>query len=79
MYYSMGSMFDLQDPLPTFHTGECLLALGHRQEAREAFEMVLRQATRIEHASLKQRAQATLELMGAADAQQPAFSAGKKA
>lgn len=63
MYYSMGSFFDLQDPLPTFHTGECLLALGHRKEAREAFEMVTRQATRIEQAALKQRAQAMLELL----------------
>ena len=76
MYYSMGSMFDLQDPIPTFHTGECLLALGHRDEAREAFEMVVKQSTRIEQTSLSQRAQAMLELLSATLGQ-PGQDAGK--
>ena len=39
--YSMASILDLTDPEPTFHTAECMVALGMPKEAVEALEMVL--------------------------------------
>ena len=36
--YSMASVFDVNDPEPTFHTAECLVALGMVEEACEAPE-----------------------------------------
>src|SRR5690606_20030859 len=28
-YYSMASLMDMSDPLPTYHTAECMIALGY--------------------------------------------------
>lgn len=63
-YYSMTSLMDMSDPLPTFHTAECMLAIGYRTEAREALQFVLRQSDAPEYAELKVRAQAMLDLLG---------------
>lgn len=62
-YYSMASLMDMNDPLPTYHTAECMMALGCAGEAKEALQFVLRQSEAPERAELKSRAQAMLELM----------------
>lgn len=67
-YYSLASVMDMSDPLPTFHTAECMNALGMRDEALEALGYVLRQSTAPQYAELAQRARAMLELLGGAAA-----------
>lgn len=68
-FYSIASMMDMSDPVPTFHTAECLLALGMATEAKEALGFVLSQSNAPRHAELKTRAQAMLALLDPADAQ----------
>ncbi|GAB1387131.1 SycD/LcrH family type III secretion system chaperone BcrH1 [Melaminivora sp.] len=67
-YYSLASIMDMSDPLPTFHTAECMIALGLRDEAKEALGYVLLQSKTPELLELKQRAQAMLDLLGGAAA-----------
>lgn len=55
-HYSMASVLDLDDPLPTFHSAECLLALGRVDEAHQAMALVLKQVGGEEHAALRERA-----------------------
>lgn len=62
-YHSMASVMDLSDPLPTFHTAECLVALGMRAEAQQALGFVIAQSGAPERAALKVRAQALLDLL----------------
>ena len=62
-YYSMASVLDLQDPLPTFHTAECFIALQLPEEAREALALVVAQCQSPQWQTLRQRAQALLELL----------------
>jgi len=62
-YHSMASVMDLSDPRPTFHTAECLTALGLTAEAKQALGFVLAQCTQPEQSTLKTRAQALLELL----------------
>lgn len=62
-YYSMASLMDMEDPLPTYHTAECMLALGWRTEAREALECVVVQSEEQGLAELHGRAQAMLDLL----------------
>jgi type III secretion system low calcium response chaperone LcrH/SycD len=63
-YYSMASLMDMRDPLPTYHTAECMIALGYTQEAREALQFVIRQSEEQGNTELQSRAQAMLDLMG---------------
>ena len=64
--YSMASLLDLQDPEPTFHTAECMVALGMVQEAREALDMVERQTRdKPERKAMHDRAEAMLKLLEA--------------
>lgn len=62
-YHSMASVMDLSDPVPTFHTAECLMALGMRAEAQQALGFVIAQCNGPERAELKVRAQALLDLL----------------
>lgn len=62
-YYSLASVCRLDDPRPTFHTAECLLAQGRTAEARDALSMVLNDCHDSRHAALKQRSQALLDLL----------------
>jgi type III secretion system low calcium response chaperone LcrH/SycD len=62
-YYTMASVMDMTDPAPTFHTCECMIALGMVQEAREGLPMVIGQCTEAKHGPLKERAQALLDLL----------------
>ena len=65
-FYSIASLIDIEDPLPTFYTAECMLALDYVTEAREALGFVLEQCDAPEHAELKVRAEAMLALVNAA-------------
>ncbi|HZY20505.1 MAG TPA: SycD/LcrH family type III secretion system chaperone [Ramlibacter sp.] len=68
-YYTLASVMDMSDPAPTFHSCECLIALGRIAEAREGLEMVIAQCEGAEHAPLKSRAEA---LRGLIDSQSAA-------
>lgn len=64
-YYSFASVMDMRDPVPTFHTAECMIALGQLGDAKQALEIVVNQSGDEKHAGLKARAQAMLDLMTA--------------
>ena len=69
--YSIASLMDMSDPLPTFHTAECMLALNMVTEAKEALAFVLSQSDAPQYAELKARAralQALLDEAGPTDA-----------
>ena|SRR6187402_468667 len=62
--YSIASILDLTDPEPTFHSAECMVALGMPAEAIEALEIVV-EATKgkAERQVMHDRAQAMMELL----------------
>lgn len=63
-YYTVASMLDIKDPMPTFHTAECLIAMGMVAEAKEALEIVVRQSKDDEQLKpLHERATAMLDTM----------------
>lgn len=62
-YYSTASVLDLEDPLPTFHTAECFIALEMPEQAREALTLVIAQCESPRWQELAGRAQALLELL----------------
>jgi type III secretion system low calcium response chaperone LcrH/SycD len=73
-YYSLASLMDMSDPLPTFHTAECFIALGQTADAKEALQFVIAQCKTPDRAALQERAQAVLELLNrAADTPAPAL------
>ena len=59
-YHSTASVMDLEDPLPTFHTAECFIALEMHQEAREALTLVLAQCDTLQWQDLRQRSETLL-------------------
>ena len=63
VYYSLASVMDMSDPRPTFHSAECLLALGRTAEAIDGFRMVVKQARDDKYPELKARAQTLLDLV----------------
>lgn len=63
-YHSLASLLDLEDPLPTFHTAECFVALGMPDEAREALAQVVLQCKLPRWQELRQRSEAWLKLLG---------------
>lgn len=62
-YYTLASVMDMSDPAPTFHSCECLLALGRVDEAREGLEMVINQCKTPAQEPLKARALALRDLI----------------
>ena len=62
-YYSLASVMDMSDPVPTFHTAECMIALGNVPDAREALAIVLKQCVKPEQDALKERANALIALV----------------
>ena len=63
-FYSNASILDLSDPMPTFHTAECMIPLGMLKEASEALDIVIEQCEGVaERKELKQRAQALLSVV----------------
>lgn len=65
-YYSMASVMDLSDPLPTFHSAECLVALNRLQQAKKFLDIVVRQCTSQKYEALNVRAHALNELISSA-------------
>lgn len=63
-FYTYASVMDMTDPTPTFHTCECMMALGQLAEARQGLEIVIRQCDRPEQAPLKERASTLLGALG---------------
>jgi len=58
----MASILDLRDPEPTFHTAECMLAMGLVTEATEALQMVVKQTeTKPDYQAMNQRAKVILD------------------
>jgi hypothetical protein len=57
------SVLDMTDPVPTFHTAECLAAMGQLDDARDALDMVVKHCRTEKHDALKARAQAMLEIV----------------
>lgn len=62
-FYSLGSIMDIADPRPTFHTAECLIALSRIEEGAEALNIVISQCKSAEQDPLKERATALLDLL----------------
>lgn len=63
-YYSLTSVMDMGDPSPTFHTCECLLALGQTDDARQGLALVIAQCdSDAQYAPMKVRAEALLGLL----------------
>lgn len=70
-FYSLASVMDRTDPRPTFHTAECLIALGRMEEAIDALTIVIEQSAASEYAALKIRAQGLMDLwLAARDAEE---------
>lgn len=66
-YYCQASFFDLSDPLPTFHTAECLMLLGRFDDAHTALMTVLNDcADKPEHDAMRLKAQTLLDLLAEA-------------
>jgi type III secretion system low calcium response chaperone LcrH/SycD len=63
-YYSFASLMDMRDPLPTYHTAECMIAIGYITEAKEALRFVLTQSKEQNLGELHTRAGAMLNLLG---------------
>jgi type III secretion system low calcium response chaperone LcrH/SycD len=62
--YSIASILDLTDPEPTFHTAECMIALGMPVEAIEALEIVAEMTKgKAERKVMHDRAHAMMELL----------------
>lgn len=62
-FYSMASIMDLSDPMPTFRTAECMLPLGLYAEAEQALKLVIEQSQQPEHVELLERATTLLSLI----------------
>lgn len=62
-YYTMASVLDLADPVPTFHIAECMIPLGMLEEAKQSLDLVVAQCKTPEQQPLKDRATAMLALM----------------
>lgn len=61
--YTLASVMDPTDPAPTFHTCECLIALGMKDNAIEGLELVIAQSRSDAQAPLRDRARALLALL----------------
>lgn len=62
-YYTMAVSLNMMDPIPMFHTAECMIALGMFEEAIDALGFVLRHAKTPEQEPYKLRAQGLLPLV----------------
>ncbi len=63
-YYAMATTMDMMDPEPSFHAGECLLALGRLDEAKNAFDACVDQCAALPtHRAMGERAKALLAIL----------------
>lgn len=70
-YYANALVMDFDDPLPSFHTAECLLQKGMRNEALQALELSISRAKAPEHKALLQKATDLQRLLLASSHPQP--------
>jgi type III secretion system low calcium response chaperone LcrH/SycD len=64
-YYGVASLQDLTDPQPVMHSAECYLAIGHREQARQALDYALTMArAKPRHAALVPRLEGLMALVG---------------
>lgn len=61
--YTMAVSLNMMDPIPMFHTAECMIALGHYSEAVDALGFVIRNCKSADQEAYKQRAQGLLPLV----------------
>ena len=66
-FYALGIVLDMNDPVPLFHTAECLAASGERDDAREAFERVIMLCNKPGHQALREKASVRLQLLRATE------------
>lgn len=62
-FYTLASVMDPTDPAPTFHTCECLIALGMKDNAVEGLQMVVAQCRTEARRPLRERATALMALL----------------
>lgn len=63
-YWGVSQLLDPKDPVPTFHTGQSLLALGLVDDALDALDLVVTQCQRQnQHPELAARAEALRTLV----------------
>ncbi|WP_323018734.1 SycD/LcrH family type III secretion system chaperone [Castellaniella sp.] len=64
--YVVVTVMRVDDPIPVFHSAECLLALGRPQEARESLELIIESMCKPgEHDAVKARSEALLKAINA--------------
>jgi type III secretion system low calcium response chaperone LcrH/SycD len=56
-YYANVLVMDFDDPVPSFHTAECLVQKGLREEALGVLEICLRRTLAPEHQEIRKKAQ----------------------
>jgi type III secretion system low calcium response chaperone LcrH/SycD len=64
-FYALGIVLDMSDPVPLFHTAECLAAIGERDDARDAFNNVITLCNKPEYQALREKTAVRLQLMQA--------------
>lgn len=64
-YFGLSQLLDASDPMPTFHSAECLLGLGWLDDAVDALDLVIQQceAEPGRHVTLLERARALAGLV----------------
>ena len=77
-YYANALVLDFDDPLPSFHTAECLVQKGLRNEALQALELCISRAKAPEHKALLQKA-SELQRLLLASSKPTAASPGARA
>lgn len=74
-YYASALIMDFDDPLPSFHTAECLVQIGKRAEALHMLELCLRRAKAPEHEALQHKVNELQKLLVASRPPQPSAGA----
>jgi type III secretion system low calcium response chaperone LcrH/SycD len=62
-YYGIAYAMDPRDSAPTFHSCECLIAMGLKAEAKEGLGLIIRRCTAPEQSEIRERSQALLALL----------------
>lgn len=62
--YNLASIIDPENPIPFFHASDCYLQLGDKASAASMLEMAVKRAVnKPQYATLKQRAEITLDTL----------------
>jgi type III secretion system low calcium response chaperone LcrH/SycD len=62
-YYGVAFVMDSSDSAPTFHSCECLIALGRKEEAKAGLSAIINHRTLPGQAEIRARSQALLALL----------------